>query len=1231
MGSDGNNANANANSKKMHPFFSAAKNTNTTKDSSSLNAVAPVMPVTPDPSCSPNSDNAAERIENDSDANTAPGSRQRKRRRTESYTDTKQPARQGPRPKRQARASAGTSIADHFGKKSDDGSQLTNEHTDERCGVNGPPAQVDIPVSGVESEGTSGNRSDVNKPTSLPKPQKLLKLNTKSGTIGSPPRPKPTPTSRNAPITEKAGSKRVWELKTYLVSIRYGQDDDTSQRQIGQQINDILANIRTTKIDDKPKTLPNTPPSSRDTDKSSMDGVVQPDKISPGEATVGSGIAKKSSTPKKPTHPFFQARKKLDPIVDEKQKLLVKSPAKRQTIFTSTPCPPERARPTYPKFNIPTAGMNTGALKVPGAQHPAWPWKGIVHVRGDTPCPLNPEQGMLSEKLRRKRKAKGQRVEIAKSESILQRTALNFHLKHLAEELKASDTNDFQPPSSLLRIPSRHFESGKKLQARVAGELKTLGRSSGARGTHPALTHAYNSIQRNLSAFDRSTCETSTWAQKYAPSSAECILQSGREAELLRDWLRNLKVLAIDTGTVDPGAKSKASAPAKAKRKRNKLDGFVVSSDEEMDELGEISEPEGDWSPGGSQGTVKKTVIRSSDATSRGFREGGRLTNAVVLSGPHGCGKTATVYAIAKELDFEVFEINSGARRSGKDILERVGDMTRNHLVQHHHKEDAREEAVPEDEVSRDLKSGKQGMMTTFFKPKLAASQNLAKKPACPSSAESSVTKEIKKPAKVPKQSVILLEEVDILYEEDKQFWATVISMISQSKRPFVMTCNDETLVPLHNLNLHGIFRFSSPPEDLAVDLLLLIAANEGHALQRRAVETLYDSRNHDLRASITELNYWCQIGVGDLQGGFNWFYPRWPKGNDVDEQGDTVRVVSQDTYQTGMGWLNRDPAVISSSSRSAEEELHQQICENWSFDIYDSHASDDRFSFWVTTATKRCSSPRERLDLLELVDSFASLMSDADLGSAHRSTMPNLTSMDASSPSLPTKAKEDFIVGRQLLEVSPSIRYDTTPNDISTVLKNLAGARLRGERSVRDDLEDFGTSNEGEATAEIAHHLSRSLEAEPAVTRFDFSLAFDPIAASEKPMAAGYLDPSVFDRSMQIISLDIAPYVRSIVAYDQKLQQERLLKSNLLSEGGKPGKKRMRTTRSAYSALEGGSRAHTRRERYFSVDINPHLVMRTGGKGWGALVASSASGQSIASGKSNIGNPCGEIGGDSD
>ena len=88
------------------------------------------------------------------------------------------------------------------------------------------------------------------------------------------------------------------------------------------------------------------------------------------------------------------------------------------------------------------------------------------------------------------------------------------------------------------------------------------------------------------------------------------------------------------------------------------------------------------------------------------------------------------------------------------------------------------------------------------------------------------------------------------------------------------------------------------------------------------------------------------------------------------------------------------------------------------------------------------------------------------------------------------------------------------------------------------------------------------------------------------------------------MIAVEVAPYVRAVVRYDEKLRQERVKLSGLLSEGGKGRpSKRMRTTRSAYSALEGGQRGKTRRERWLGEGVNGRFVEMTGGERWGDVV----------------------------
>ena len=125
-------------------------------------------------------------------------------------------------------------------------------------------------------------------------------------------------------------------------------------------------------------------------------------------------------------------------------------------------------------------------------------------------------------------------------------------------------------------------------------------------------------------------------------------------------------------------------------------------------------------------------------------------------------------------------------------------------------------------------------------------------------------------------------------------------------------------------------------------------------------------------------------------------------------------------------------------------------------------------------------------------------------------------------------------------------------------------------------------------------------------VTRSSLSAAFSTIASSPKALSGGPYVTS-FDNTTSVIVEEVAPYVRSIVSYDMRLEEQRLRLNSLLSEGARNGK-RIRTTRASRAALEGGSKADTRRERWFPGSLNFSMVLRTGGSNWQSLAVDRAS-----------------------
>lgn len=683
----------------------------------------------------------------------------------------------------------------------------------------------------------------------------------------------------------------------------------------------------------------------------------------------------KPEVPLKTTHPFFLGNIPRFPAVDigEDEAIARRNPisplmdsertSPRKKVSTVTPSAAKAWEAIGEQRSTSVAKAFANMTRFPGAVEPMWPPTDMQHCRGlTTGISIRAKRAEIQELRSQQKRLKTTQILVTPQEDVF--SGFRHYYHQLVDDKEIA--GNYRRPS-LLRKPERKLMTGCQLQealrprlvAKLPFSVRTVapiefGQQAPAESvpsdilspptTHSALIRVYRSIENSLSGFDRYECDNRDWALKYSPKDAANILQPGREVGFLRDWLKSLAVMSVDNGISEkpaagglfPASKRGVGRPRKRKKRAEGLDGFLISSDEdggEMDELAGLDDkPSADAD---SLGT-KKSIVRivSGADPSNSTDTPSVMSNAVVISGPHGCGKTATVYAVAQELGFEVFELNSGSRRSGKDILDRVGDMTRNHLVHQKHTDEAGETDGPDSAtVQLDIDSGRQSTMQSFLKPK--AKSKLGSKARPKAQTKETTPQDPARKQKKQKQSLILLEEVDILFEEDKQFWSTIIGLIHQSRRPIIMTCTDESLLPLDDMVLHAIFRLTPTPEDLAVDYLILIAGNEGHLLSRDAVSTLYKSKYCDLRASIAELNVWCQMAIGDTKGGLDWMLI----GSKAchNEQGQRLRVVSDGTYLPYMGTFSRDSDHNAlDKSLSSDVQLLLEALREWDVEVGD-------------------------------------------------------------------------------------------------------------------------------------------------------------------------------------------------------------------------------------------------------------------------------------------------------
>ncbi|KAG6378546.1 hypothetical protein JVT61DRAFT_12811 [Boletus reticuloceps] len=166
-------------------------------------------------------------------------------------------------------------------------------------------------------------------------------------------------------------------------------------------------------------------------------------------------------------------------------------------------------------------------------------------------------------------------------------------------------------------------------------------------------------------------------------------------------------------------------------------------------------------------------------------------------------------------------------------------------------------------------------------------------------------------------QSLVLLEEVDVLFKEDAGFWPAVVEFIRCCQRPVVMTCNDPGLVPVGDLPLQNMLVFEPCPSTVAATFLQCVSLAEGCLVPHEDLMVLYESRDAkygidmpdrgmypgtervplpDLRRSITQLQMLC---VGARHGSGSEMHQGDEAEGHVRGSGGPISVESRATTRT--------------------------------------------------------------------------------------------------------------------------------------------------------------------------------------------------------------------------------------------------------------------------------------------------------------------------------------------
>lgn len=455
---------------------------------------------------------------------------------------------------------------------------------------------------------------------------------------------------------------------------------------------------------------------------------------------------------------------------------------------------------------------------------------------------------------------------IPESESILGKLNQEILQPFLAQDLMKlkmlKDEGNFPIPP--IRIPKKIVIGSNQINSIIRSEITDKDSLS---ILEPLLTK----IPHQKSAFQQNLLESNTWAHKYAPELANTVMTADFKAVYVRNWLLN-RLKELET-------KRPSTVVSKRKRRKMKktldddLDGFIVNDNTIEYEVSEDSITVEDTGTNGSNSRcspIGNDILPSASQP-----------EILILYGPPGSGKTSSVYAACKELDIYVFEINPSERRTGKAVMEKLEGMSSSHLV-------------------HSSKNQKSSFKNSFFKSaqlKAVAEEN--QELSNPNTG-SLIIEKAQKPKPQQQKSVVLLDEADILFDEESSFWPAILEkFLVTTKRPVIITCSDPSrlsseLLARYSCNDEALLQFEPAPVNIQVDTLWAIAFAEGHYLNKDSLYQLVNDSGNDFRKALNQLQFWCQMGLGDRLSGVHWIM----KAKDVNNGPDSLsRLVSKDTF----------------------------------------------------------------------------------------------------------------------------------------------------------------------------------------------------------------------------------------------------------------------------------------------------------------------------------------------
>ncbi|KAA8546400.1 hypothetical protein F0562_002861 [Nyssa sinensis] len=248
-----------------------------------------------------------------------------------------------------------------------------------------------------------------------------------------------------------------------------------------------------------------------------------------------------------------------------------------------------------------------------------------------------------------------------------------------------------------------------------------------------------------------------------------------------------------------------------------------------------------------------------SDCDSENINETVTVKNVLLVTGPVGSGKSAAIYATAKEQGFHVIEVNASDWRNGTLVKQRFGEAVESHWLQWTPENTVGSEnklllkssqAIPNTTVTQESNNDAIELIPLSDEEDSQNAGGIPGKFTRKENRTASDQSEIK--------TLILFEDVDAILHEDRGFIGTIQQLAETAKRPMILTSNSNNPVLPNNLDRLEVC-FTLPSIKELLHYVFMVCAAEKVIVQPCLLERFIGYCQRDIRKTIIHLQFWCQ------------------------------------------------------------------------------------------------------------------------------------------------------------------------------------------------------------------------------------------------------------------------------------------------------------------------------------------------------------------------------------